>query len=243
MEIQHRSDINLVLITSVLKTLDVPFIYYPVRSVYPWKERFKQLKETISSIKARVPNAFVVLIEGTRRADILHPDMLDAMSYLRSNVDLLHVMRDTSFVDGNKKLLGEASMIREFLMSQECADVLMKHKVRSVAKISGRYRLSSTFDLNLFDMSKSKVYASGDYPRWINTRYYVMSPDLLPTYVKDINSLMSDPNILNGDHEPCLETIQFHYAFKPEQIEMSAHSIRVEGNISIHGGWVADANA
>ena len=56
---------NLVLITSVINTPNVPLSYSNVRSVFTREERFKQTKKTIESIKEKIPDCRLMIVECT----------------------------------------------------------------------------------------------------------------------------------------------------------------------------------
>src|SRR6056300_795193 len=54
---------DLVLITSVINTPNVPLSYSKTKSVFSRKERFTQTKNTIVSIKDKIPNCKIIIVE------------------------------------------------------------------------------------------------------------------------------------------------------------------------------------
>ena len=54
---------NLVLITSVIKTPDIPLSYSRTRSVFNHDERFNQTIKTIETIKKYIPNSKILIVE------------------------------------------------------------------------------------------------------------------------------------------------------------------------------------
>ena len=54
---------DLVLITSVINTPNVPLSYSNTRSVFSRKDRFAQTKNTIVSIKDKIPNCKIIIVE------------------------------------------------------------------------------------------------------------------------------------------------------------------------------------
>ena len=54
---------NLVLITSIVNTPNKPLSYTNTRSIFSRNERFEQTKLTIQSIKAKIPNHKILLVE------------------------------------------------------------------------------------------------------------------------------------------------------------------------------------
>ena len=56
---------NLVLITSVINTPNKPLSYSNVRSVFTREERYEQTKKTINSIKEKIPDCKLMIVECT----------------------------------------------------------------------------------------------------------------------------------------------------------------------------------
>ena len=56
---------NLVLITSVINTPNLPLSYSKVRSVFTRGQRFTQTKQTIESIKEKIPDHKMMIVECT----------------------------------------------------------------------------------------------------------------------------------------------------------------------------------
>lgn len=57
---------NIVLITSLINTpTNIPWSYSETRSVFNREERFEQTKQTIKSIKERISNYKILIVECT----------------------------------------------------------------------------------------------------------------------------------------------------------------------------------
>ena len=54
---------NLTLITSIINTPNTPLSYTNVRSIYTKDERFEQTKKTIQTVKEKIPNAKIFIVE------------------------------------------------------------------------------------------------------------------------------------------------------------------------------------
>ena len=54
---------NLVLITSIINTPQNPLSYSNIRSVFTREERFNDTKETIKSIKEKIPYCKIMIVE------------------------------------------------------------------------------------------------------------------------------------------------------------------------------------
>ena len=54
---------NLVLITSIIKTPNTPLSYTNKRSIYSHEERYEQTKKTIQSVREKIPNVKILMVE------------------------------------------------------------------------------------------------------------------------------------------------------------------------------------
>ena len=54
---------NITLITSVIDTPNIPLSYTPIRSLFTKEIRFEQLKKTIATIREKIPDNQIILIE------------------------------------------------------------------------------------------------------------------------------------------------------------------------------------
>jgi hypothetical protein len=135
---------NLVLITSVICTPNTPLSYISVRSVYSHDERFEQTKRTIDSVKQKIPNLKILIVECSNLS-------FDQEDYLKKNSDYFlnlyndeKIRRNTSSIS---KSLGEGTMTL-------CAlQYIIDNNIEfdNLIKISGRYWLSDKFDYNKFN--------------------------------------------------------------------------------------------
>lgn len=135
---------NLVLITSVICTPNTPLSYTTARSVYSHEERFEQTKRTIESVKQKIPNLKILIVECSNLS-------FDQEEYLKKNTDYFlnlynneKIRKNTSSVS---KSLGEGTMTL-------CAlQYLLDNNIgfNNLIKISGRYWLSDNFDYNKFN--------------------------------------------------------------------------------------------
>jgi hypothetical protein len=135
---------NLVLITSVICTPNTPLSYTNDRSVYTHEERFEQTKRTIESVKQKIPNLKILIVECSNLS-------FDQEEYLKKNTDYFlnlynneKIRKNTSSVS---KSLGEGTMTL-------CAlQYLLDNNIgfNNLIKISGRYWLSDKFDYNKFN--------------------------------------------------------------------------------------------
>lgn len=131
---------DLVLITSVINTPNVPLSYSKTRSVFSRKERFTQTKNTIISIKDKIPNCKIIIVECS--------DLnTEEQEYLSINCDyILNLWEKKELhnnIFGKSKSLGEGTMTILALKYINNMDI----KYNYLYKISGRYWLNDNFNI------------------------------------------------------------------------------------------------
>jgi hypothetical protein len=135
---------NLVLITSVIKTPNKPLSYINTRSVYTHEERFDQTKKTIQSIKEKIPNAKIFIVECSDFDD-------EQNEYLKNNCDYFLNLYENETLRNDiydiSKSLGEGTMT--YCALKNIVDKNIEFD--NLIKISGRYWLSTNFNYNNFD--------------------------------------------------------------------------------------------
>lgn len=141
---------NLVLITSVVKTPDKPLSYINSRSIYTHEERFEQTKKTIQSIREKIPNVKIFIVECSNLDD-------EQNEYFKNNSDYFLNLYENeelrNYIYGISKSLGEGTMTY-------CAlkNIIDKNiQFDNLIKISGRYWLSDIFDYNNFNNNNNVI--------------------------------------------------------------------------------------
>jgi hypothetical protein len=135
---------NLVLITSIVNTPNKPLSYTNSRSVFSRNERFEQTKLTIQSIKAKIPNNKILLVECS---DFNKEEKL----YFEKECDYILNLYNNKELHGNifglSKALGEGTLIIQALLCIKQKNICYNN----LFKISGRYWLNDNFDYNIFN--------------------------------------------------------------------------------------------
>ena len=147
---------NLVLITSVICIENKPLSYTNVRSVYSHEERFNQTQKTIQTIREKIPNSKILIVECSNLNE-------DITRYLVKNSDyFLNLYGDEKIrnnTTGLSKALGEGTMTI-------CAINYLKENniiYDNFFKITGRYWLSDNFNYNNFNNNDIIInYINGD---------------------------------------------------------------------------------
>jgi hypothetical protein len=135
---------NLCLITSVLNIPNLPLSYSKIRSIYSLEERFIQTKNTINSLKEKIPDIKIIFIECSEIP-------LEYEKYIKENVDyFVNYYKDqevTNNVFSISKALGEGTLTIKGI------ELILKEniKFKNFFKISGRFYLNNNFDYSLFD--------------------------------------------------------------------------------------------
>lgn len=142
---------NLLLIPSIIKTPNLPLSYIENRSVYSHNERYEQTKKTIISVKEKIPNCKIILVECSDLED-------DQLSYLKNNVDyfinLINNPIDMEYIYSKSKSLGESTMTMraiEFIFNNNL-------KFDNFFKLTGRYWLSDNFLYTNFENDKIVIH-------------------------------------------------------------------------------------
>jgi len=135
---------NLVFITPVICIQNTPLSYTNTRSVYSHAERFEQTKTTIETVKAKIPNLKIFIVECSELDQ-------EQTEYLTTHSDYFLNLYKNDFIrnctTGISKSLGEGMMTI-------CAlNYIIDNNIEydNLIKISGRYWLSNKFEYTNFN--------------------------------------------------------------------------------------------
>ncbi len=147
---------NLVLITSVICITNNPLSYTNTRSVYSHEERFEQTKKTIETIREKIPNSKILLVECSNLNEDMSNYLLQKCDYFLNLCNDITARQCTSHIS---KSLGEGYMTF-------CAlKYVFENNINfeNLIKISGRYWLSDNFNYNYFNNNDIVVkYINGE---------------------------------------------------------------------------------
>jgi hypothetical protein len=135
---------NLVLITSVIKTPNLALSYTETRSVFTSEERFEQTKKTIQTMKEKIPNSKIFIVECSE----LNEEQND---YLIKNSDYFLNLYDNSEL--RKNIYGRSKSLGEGTMTIAALEYIINNNINydNLIKISGRYWLSDNFLYSNFE--------------------------------------------------------------------------------------------
>lgn len=137
---------NLVLITSVINTPNKPLSYSKTRSLFNADERFNQTLKTLKTIKAKIPNCKLLIVECSETTENIK-QIENLSDYFLNLYDKKEIKND---IFGISKSLGEG------LMTINAIKYIINNKLQfnNLIKISGRYWLSDYFNYNNFNNNK-----------------------------------------------------------------------------------------
>lgn len=137
--IHSSKDIDVIfLITSVISLSLKPLNNNISRSMFSTNDRVKQTLDSIKTIRSKVPNARIIMLEGGK---------VDFSQQFSTLVDEYHYMNSKIarfFVDHKNKGLGEVYLLGRGLRA------LPQKKEMIAFKIAGRYELNESFEISRY---------------------------------------------------------------------------------------------
>jgi hypothetical protein len=141
---------NLVLITSIINTPNIPLSYTNVRSVFSHEERFNQTKKTIETIRTKIPNVKIIMVECSDLTDEQNKYMISNVDYF---INLINNQEEKQNIYSISKALGEGTMTM-------CAiNYIISNNIEfdNFFKITGRYWLSDNFNYANFNNDNTVI--------------------------------------------------------------------------------------
>jgi len=193
----HLNNKNVVLITSKIYVSDKKFSYINKRSIYTVQERFEQTLETIFSIKQKIPDPYIILIDNSDFND-------EYFNILNKNVDKFINITNNELLNffTNEYEYKAFADISQQLLSY---DIFLKYvdpkSIKNFFKISGRYLINDTFNFNVFDnknniFKKNKDVVDRDY---YYTCFYKLNSDFLSEYFNNLRILFKNNHLYENN--------------------------------------------
>lgn len=189
----HKDDQrkNLVLIPSVVRN--------PVFSYFSEDERLEQLLVTIDSVKEKIPDSYIVVMEGGSE------DQKDKESMYESGADFVFsydlAKNNKRLSDPNKsKSYGEITLFLEFFSTEKFKEI--KENVKSISKVGGRGVLSEHFVFN----EKEECVIFWSQTSWSGSpscsgRYWKIPISKFDHYIERLNLLYDNiHNVIDIEH-------------------------------------------
>ena len=141
---ESSCDTDIFLITSVINTGNNPWTYTNVRSVFSPDDRYSQTLNAIATIRGKCPAAKIILCDCSYISDAMNIALKEATDlYIQAYTNKeIH----DSCIQSNKKGYGE------LLQTKHVVNHLVNNNIRfrRLFKISGRYFLNSSFNIDKF---------------------------------------------------------------------------------------------
>jgi len=216
---------NITLITSIIDTPNLPLSYTNVRSVFNKQERFEQTKKTISTIREKIPDNKLFLIECS-------PLTNEEREYFISNVDYFYNVYDTKNIQLINRMHNKSKSMGEGTLTILALKYLFEKNIEfdNLFKISGRYWLNDGFDYCLYDNFNSMARRIFDDPNNIVCCFYKLSRDMTQKWLDFlINSEKEFYNCIG--YEVIFANFLNQYSY-----QLIKNKIGVHGYVSVCGG-------
>jgi hypothetical protein len=193
--------------------------YTVTRSIFSLEQRALQTLQTINSIRQKVPAAKIILLEKGLTQDLPYDisDMVDIYSYIGGS-EIVRTACDSKF-----KGFGEAVGL---IFAQE----LLKDEDAFYLKISGRYSLIDSFQLEKWDFNKFNFLKS---QLGVSTVLYGVPYELMSIWFQALTQ--SIPFLLENQ---CIEHVLPR--FIPEKAIHGLECLGVGGRVSPTGEYLEE---
>lgn len=175
---------NIIIITSIINIPDKPFSYTPNRSLYNRDERFEQTKYTIKTIRNKIPDNKILLIECSELND-------EEKEYINENVDYFINLYGNEELEnkifGLSKSLGENTLLLNAINYLEENNI----KYENFYKMSGRYWLTDNFNYENFNNDKVTFVSEKNNKLDIYTSFYKLNYKHIELYTNFIKNNMN----------------------------------------------------
>lgn len=215
---------NIVLITSVIDPPNISLSYSKTRSVFNKEERFEQTKKTIKTIKEKLLNYDIIIVECSNLND-------NELNYFKNNSKyFINFFNDTKL---RKKIYSKSKSLGEGTMTIESIKFILEKNInfKNLIKISGRYWLNNNFNLEIFNNDNIICKKINGNINNINTVLY----KLPYSYVKDFLSFLQNKN---KEMNNCLgyEILFATYIKKYKNINYYDF-LGINGNVTVCGNY------
>ena len=156
---------NFVMISSLIKTTDAPFSYHPCRSVYSHEERYNQTLQTIKSVKDKIPNCKICLIDCSLFSD-------EEERTLKEHCDYFINVYDDEYLH-ETLLFSNSKALCECLQTMKVISFVKQNNIqfKNFFKITGRYVLNDNFHYEIFDNEYNIGKDLKNTSQWLTSLY------------------------------------------------------------------------
>ena len=173
----------------------IPSLIYSNHGRYSKDERFEQTKVTITSVKEKIPNSFIILID-------ISPFNADEISYFENNCDLfINPSNDNELAEKiiNRKSYGEKTYLEYVLALLDNNDQKYNYtnftNVKHIFKVGGRYFLNEHFDYYKnynHDYDNINIHSPDFYSNACNSSCFKISKTNINHFIDSLKLYDSD---------------------------------------------------
>jgi hypothetical protein len=223
---------NITLIPSIIDTPNKPLSYHHTRSVYTKQQRFEQTKQTIESVRSRIPNNKIMMIECS-------PLTEEENQFFLENIDIfinLYDLPDKSYIE---KIHSHSKSMGEGTMTIYAFEYLLANKIQydMLYKLSGRYRLTDKFSYNTYNNNNNTMVQYYCEKECASTILYKLPKDISLkwyAFLQNANHYFINCYGYESIFAMFLKELENH----SDSLVMDVKQMGVCGNISVCGGYV-----
>ena len=195
---------NLVVITSLFKV-------YMSTTIYSENQRKEQIKKSIETIKEKIPDVYIVLLEGGTSTD---EDISEFSKYVNEFIII--------DIKNLPKSIGEFRLLYNYFNSEQFKSKQTTFK--TISKFSGRYYLNDSF---LFNESICFKYREYENKGIVETRYYRFP-------ILYLNIFLEKLEIINQDNEFLSDSIDIEHLFAKHMVLPISYAT-IDSKIGVSG--------
>lgn len=222
---------NIIFISSVINTPDLPLSYINTRSIYNHEERFEQTKKTINTIRNKIPNSIIFLIECSQLKDY-------EKEYLKNFTDIfinLYDLNDNNIINN---VFSKSKSLGEGTLTMYAINYLQQNNIAfdNFYKLSGRYWINNNFNYDIFNNDKIVVKKINNDSNNLITSLYKLPKNYLHLWNEFCLNSKNDMNDCIGAEVLLAKFINNI----TEDDKIFVDKIGVSGNIAVCGTLVEE---
>lgn len=175
--------VNLVYISSIIDPPNhIPYSWQretkEPRSRYSKNERFEQTKKTINTVKEKIPNCKIILVECSKLFSNENNYFINNVDYFINLFDIKDYDYIYKYIYGDKGY-GERNMTIEVINYINENNIIFDN----FFKVSGRYFINDNFNYEIYNNDKNVFLCSCNYT-WCTTYIYKLNKSGLEKLLK-----------------------------------------------------------
>jgi hypothetical protein len=222
---------NIIFVSSVINTPDLPLSYINTRSIYNHEERFEQTKKTINTIRNKIPNSIIFLIDCSQLKDY-------EKEYLVNFTDIFINLYDLNDYNIINNVFSKSKSLGEGTLTIYAINYLQQNNFDfdNFYKISGRYWINNNFNYDIFNNNKIVIKKINNDSNNLITSLYKIPKTYLDKWS---DFLLNSKNDMNNNIGAEVLFAKFMNNIN-EDDKIFVEKIGVSGNIAVCGSLVEE---